>query len=139
METGRGAADLFCWGELVMMGGRGGWLGFEVGDETVGGEVVEEGLADMTVDMFDRGWASEKSRATSQRQSRPGWESKVSWAVPATGSTICLKTRWLRVFDRQRGGCVWIGWKERWGGKTNVFRGGPRKGWSQQQQQEIQR
>lgn len=72
METGRGAADLFCWGELVIIGGRGGWLGFKVGDETVGGEVAEEGLADMTVDMFDRGWASERSRATSQRQSRPG-------------------------------------------------------------------
>lgn len=54
IDTGRGAAVLFCCGELVMMGGRGGWLGFDVG-ETAGGEVAGDEVADMIVDMFARG------------------------------------------------------------------------------------
>ncbi len=39
-----------------MMGGRGGWLGFEVGDDTGGGEVAGDEAADMTVDMLDERW-----------------------------------------------------------------------------------
>lgn len=54
IETGLGAAGRFCWGEVVMMGGKGGWLGFEVGEETGGGEVAGDEAADMTVDMFRR-------------------------------------------------------------------------------------
>lgn len=46
---------LFCWGEVVMIGGRGGWLGFDVGEETGGGEVAGDEVADMTVDMFGAG------------------------------------------------------------------------------------
>lgn len=75
IETGRGAVDLFCWGEVVMMGGRGGWLGFDVG-ETAGGDVAgDEEVADMIVVMFVKKLGERcrsRSRATSQRQSRPG-------------------------------------------------------------------
>lgn len=106
METGRGAAGLFCWGELVMMGGRGGWLGFEVGDETVGGEVVEEGLADMTVDMFDRGWVSERSRATSQRQSRPGWGARFPGPYPQlVPLSVSKRDGSESLMDRGKGAC----------------------------------
>lgn len=49
---GRGAVDLLCCGDVVMSGGRGGWLGFEVGEETAGGDVAGEGVADMTVVIF---------------------------------------------------------------------------------------
>lgn len=35
-----------------MIGGKGGWLGFDVGEETGGGDVAGEEVADMTVDMF---------------------------------------------------------------------------------------
>lgn len=38
------------------MGGRGGWLGFEVGDDTGVGEVAGDEAADMTVDMLDERW-----------------------------------------------------------------------------------
>lgn len=58
-----------------MIGGRGGWLGFDVGEETGGGEVAGDDVADMTVDMFEAGtvWGDwVRSRAMSQRQSRPG-------------------------------------------------------------------
>lgn len=50
--------DLFCWGEVVMIGGSGGWLELEVGEETGGGEVAGDEVADMTIDIFGagRGW-----------------------------------------------------------------------------------
>lgn len=67
IETGRGAADLLCWGEVVMMGGRGGWLGFDVGEVIGGGDVAGEDVADMTADMFGGGCAW-RSRAISHRQ-----------------------------------------------------------------------
>lgn len=46
--------DLFCWGEVVMIGGRGGWLGFDVGEETAGGEVAGDEAVDIIVDIFAR-------------------------------------------------------------------------------------
>lgn len=52
METGRGAGVLFCWGEVVMMGGRDDRLGFGGGEETAGGEAAGDEVVDMIVDMF---------------------------------------------------------------------------------------
>ena len=54
METGRGSVDRFAWGEDVMIGGKGGWLGLDVGEDTAaGGEVAGEEVAGMAVVMFD--------------------------------------------------------------------------------------
>lgn len=68
-----------------MMGGRGGWLGFEVGEDTGGGEVAGDEAADMTVDMFRREWYSRggwsgwaRSRARSQRQARRGGQASAN-------------------------------------------------------------
>lgn len=73
METGRGRVDRFAWGEEVMIGGRGGWLGLDVGEETAGGgEVAGEEVADMAVVMFDWSQAVGTSRATSQMIPRAG-------------------------------------------------------------------
>lgn len=38
-----------------MIGGSGGWLGLDVGEETGGGEVAGDEVADMTVDIVDAG------------------------------------------------------------------------------------
>lgn len=35
-----------------MIGGSGGWLGLDVGEDTGGGEVAGDEVADMTVDMI---------------------------------------------------------------------------------------
>lgn len=52
IDMGRGAVVLLCCGDVVMIGGRGGWLGFEVGEETAGGDVAGEDVADMTDVIF---------------------------------------------------------------------------------------
>lgn len=75
METGRGRVDRFAWGEEVMIGGSGGWLGLDVGEETAGGgDVAGEEAADMAVVMFggesSRGYST--SRAMSQMIPRAG-------------------------------------------------------------------
>lgn len=84
MDMGRGAVVLLCWGDVVMIGGRGGWLGFEVGEETTGGEVTGEDVVDMTVVIFglgregrvpeDKGTSTSTyccGQCRSQRQRRP--------------------------------------------------------------------
>lgn len=56
-----------------MIGGSGGWLGLDVGEETAGGgEVAGEEVADMAVVIFDWSQAVGESRAMSQRIPRPG-------------------------------------------------------------------
>lgn len=55
------------------MGGRGGWLGLDVGEETAGGgDVAGEEVADMAVVMFDWNQAVGTSRAMSQMIPRAG-------------------------------------------------------------------
>lgn len=69
MDSGRLRFDS---GEVVMIGGKGGWLGFEVGEEKAGGgEAAGEGVVDMTAVMFGGCRVLGRSRAMSQRQSRP--------------------------------------------------------------------
>lgn len=81
MDMGRGAVVLLCWGDVVMIGGRGGWLGFEVGEETTGGEVAGEDVVDMTVVIFGLG------RGSSTRGQRYGHEHVLSWAMSVAEAT----------------------------------------------------
>lgn len=86
METGRGRVDRFAWGEEVMIGGRGGWLGLDVGEETAGGgEVAGEEVADMAVVMFERSQAVGTSRAMSQMMPR---DRAVSTALPVPSTSL---------------------------------------------------
>lgn len=86
METGRGRVDRFAWGDEVMIGGRGGWLGLDVGEETAGGgEVAGEEVADMAVVMFDWSQAVGTSRAMSQMMPR---DRAVSTALPVPSTSL---------------------------------------------------
>lgn len=94
IDMGRGAVDLLCWGEVVIMGGRGGWLGFEVGEETTGGDVAGEDVADMTVVIFGRGVKSnsgERSEAEARaREHVLSWAMSQRQARPTTAMMDCV-------------------------------------------------
>lgn len=72
MEIGRGAEVIFCCGEVVTIGGKGGWTGFDVGEEIAGGEVAGDDVLNIVVDIAaDR--IQIRAIKTIARQGREQW------------------------------------------------------------------